>query len=299
MRRRDLLIAALAAFPLSAAAKLGRDRLSVITDEIGTFDEAIEFAKQHRLKWLEIRAYLPIPDAELKMMRRKLDDAGIRVSFLNSALLKFTLPGTNPLAPEEYYESLYRKAGLTPEKLYADREETLKHTIHSAQVMGVKLIRGFTFWRTAEPAKLLSRLAEAYQGMVETAKKQGITICVENEYSTNVATSDEVVALLNRVPGLMLNWDPQNSVRIGEKDAFPAGYAKLPKDRLLNVQVKAEGLIGPGESVDWKGIFQALNRDGYQGCIGLETHTHKSKAENIAASHRCIERMVEIAGEKS
>ncbi len=298
MRRRDLLAAALAAFPLSAA-RPGRDRLSVITDEIGTLDEAIQFAKHHRLKWLEIRAYLPIPDAELKMMRKKMDDAGIRVSFLNSALLKFTLPGTTAVSPEDFYENLYKKAGLTPEKLYAQREETLKHSIHSAQVLGVKLIRGFTFWRTDHPSALLPRLAEAYQGMVEVAKKEGITICVENEYSTNVATSAESVALLQKVPGLMLNWDPQNSLKIGEKDVFPQGYSRLPKNRILNVQAKAEGLIGPGEPVDWKGIFQALDRDGYQGCIGLETHTHKSKAENLAASHRCIERMLEISGEKS
>lgn len=271
----------------------------MISDEIGTLDEAIAFAHHHQLKWLEIRAYLPIPDPELKLMRRKLDDAGLRVSFLNSALLKFTLPGTVALSPEESYEKLYAKEGLTPEKLYAQREETLKHSIHSAQILGVDLLRGFTFWRTKNPSALLPRLAEAYQGMVEVAKKQSVKICVENEYSTNVATSAESAALLKKVPDLMLNWDPQNSVRIGEKDAFPNGYAKLPKNRILNVQVKAEGLIGPGEPVDWEGILKALDRDGYRGCIGLETHTHQTPAQNLAASHRCIERMLELSSGKS
>lgn len=298
MRRRDLLAAALATLPLSAA-RLGRDRLSILSDEIGTLDEAIAFAQKHQLKWLEIRAYRPIPDAELKLTRRKLDDAGLGVSFFNSALLKFTLPGTTAISTEDFYEKLYAKNGLTPEKLYAQREETLKHTIHSAQALGVKLIRGFTFWRTADPVALMPRLIDAYRGMTAAAAKEGITLCVENEYSTNTGTTAETVALMRKVPGLMLNWDPQNAVKLGEKDIFPNGYTKIPKGRLANVQVKAEGLIGPGEPVDWTGIFKALNRDGYPGKIGLETHTLKGPEVNVPASHRSIEKMAELLDERS
>lgn len=298
MTRRDLFALALTSLPLRSAS-LGRDRLSVLSDEIGTLDEAIAFAKQHKLKWLEIRAYRPFPDAELKEMRRKLDDAGLGVSFYNSALLKFTLPGTAAAAKEDFYENLYAKAGLTPERLYAEREETLKRTIHSAHALNVRLIRGFTFWRTKDPAAMLPQLVDAYHGMVEVAKKNGITLCVENEYSTNAGTTAEAVALLNEVPGLMLNWDPQNSATLGETDVYPAGYAKIPKGRIANVQIKAEGLIGPGNPIDWAGIFTSLAKDGYQGCIGLETHTLKGASVNVPASHKCVERMLELAGDKS
>ncbi len=296
LTRRRALSLTLAALPLRSAS-MDRTRLSILTDEIGTLDEAIVFAKHHRLKWVEIRAYRPASAATLKDMRRKLDDAGLGVSFYNSALLKFTLPGTAAVAKEDFYENLYAREGLTPEKLYAQRDDTLKRTIEAAHALGVSRIRGFTFWRVADPAALLPRLSEAYSGMVAEAAKSRIVLCVENENATNTATTAETVALLERVPGLQLNWDPQNSVSRGEKGVFPLGYSLIPKTRLANIQVKAEGLIGPGNPVDWAGIFRALRKDGYEGCVGLETHTLKGPEVNVPASHKCMERMIELAGE--
>jgi sugar phosphate isomerase/epimerase len=302
MTRRTLLASALGA--ALRAAPVTRNRLSVLSDEIGTLDEAIAFAKQYRLKWLEVRAYRPFQPAQIAEMKKKLDDAGIGVSFYNSALLKFTMPGTVAVAKEDFYEKLYALEGLTPEKLYAEREDTLKRTIDAALALNVRKIRGFTFWRTAEPAKMLPRLVEAYQGMVAVAKKSGVTICVENEYSTNTGTSAETAALVEKVPGLMINWDPQNSVNLGETDVYPRGYAQIPKWRIANVQIKAEGLLGPGwggdaapKPVDWPGIFQALESAGYKGVYGLETHTLKPAAINVPASHRSMQKMLELAGE--
>lgn len=304
MNRRQLLGLAITALNARAATRFDRSRLSILTDEIGTLDEAIAFAKEYRLKWVELRAYRPIPDAELKLTKKKLDDAGLGVSFFNSALLKYTLPGTVAVAKEDFYENLYKKEGLTPEKLYARREEDLKHAMHSAHALGVKRLRAFGFWRIADPASMRDRLVDAFAGMVSTAKKEGIEICLENEFSTNAGTTAETVAVLDKVPGLMLNWDPQNSVSLGDK-VFPEGYAKLPKKRIANVQLKAEGLLGPGwggdatpKPVDWTGIFGALARDGYAGCFGLETHTLKGGEINVNASHRSMKKMLELVGEK-
>jgi sugar phosphate isomerase/epimerase len=294
MTRRTLLASAIGA---ALRAAVTRDRLSVLADEIGTLDEAIAFAKQYKLKWLEVRAYRPFPAATIAGMKTKLDDAGIGVSFYNSALLKFTLPGTTAVATEEFYENLYALAGLTPDKLYAEREETFKRTIDAALALGVNKIRGFTYWRTADPASMLPRLVAEYKSMVAVAKKSGVTLCVENEYSTNTGTTEETVALIEKVPGLMLNWDPQNSVALGERDVFPNGYRQIPKWRIANVQLKAAGLIGPGEPVDWPGIFKALERDGYKGIFGLETHTLKGPEINVPASHASMKKMLELAGE--
>ncbi|MCX6595635.1 MAG: TIM barrel protein [Acidobacteria bacterium] len=304
MRRRDLLAAALGALTLRGASmRLTRERLSVLTDEVGTLDEAIAFAHQYKLKWLEVRAYRPFSTAQLKEMRKKLDDAGLGVSFYNSALLKFTMPGTVAIAKEDFYENLYAKEGLTPAKLYAQRNDVLSQTIEAAQALNVRKVRGFSFWRVAQPATMLPKLVEAYTGMVNMAANAGITI-FENEYSTNTGTTAETVALLDKVPGLMLNWDPQNSVGLGEMDVFPNGYAKIPKARLLNVQVKAEGLLGKdwggdkeAKLVNWEGIFRALEKDNFSGMIGLETHTLKPQAINLPASHRSMKRMLELAGE--
>jgi hypothetical protein len=61
--------------------------------------------------------------------------------------------------------------------------------------------------------------------------------------------------------------------------------------------MKAEGLIGPGKQLDWTGIVAALERSGYSGVYGLETHTLKGPAINIPASHECLKAMLRLVGE--
>lgn len=299
LSRRQLISAALLALEARAGNKLDRSRLSVLTDEIGTLDEAIAFAKQYRLKWVEIRAYRPKTQAELAEIHNKLDAAGLGVSFYNSALLKFTYPGTTPVKWEDFYENLYKKDGVTPEQLFARRDQDFRNAIDSAKALGAKRIRVFTYWRVADPSSMLPVFAKTIRTMTATAASHGIELCVENEYATNTGTTAETAALLQRVPGLKLNWDPQNSLTLGERGLFPSGYGQIPKGRIANVQIKSAGLIGPGDSVDWPGIFRALERDGYAGCFGLETHTLKGPEINVPASHQCMKRLLELVGEAS
>lgn len=221
----------------------------------------------------------------------------IGVSFLNSALLKYKYPGTTPVKWEDFYEDLYRKENLTPEVLFARRERDLLGAIESAKALGARWIRGFTYWRIGDPASLLSKLTESYRQMTAVGKKHGIGLCVENEHSTNTGTTLETLALLKKVPGLYLN--SQNSFDLGEKDVFPKGFETIPKNRIANVQIKAAGLLGPGEPINWPGIFQSLEQSGYGGCFGLETHTLKGPEINVPASHRCMQRLLELVNERA
>ncbi len=302
MTRRQLLAAAIAALPVRAASRFDRSRLSILTDEIGTLDQAITFAQQYKLSFVELRAYRPWTREELTATKKKLDAAGLRVSFFNSALLKYTRPGTTAVKWEDFYEDLYKKAGLTPEKMEATREQDLEWAIQSAKALGAPALRTFGYWRVADPGSQVEHLVSSLSRMVKQAAGSGVTVCLENELATNVATSAEAATILNRVPGLMLNWDPQNSANAGEASVFPDGFAKFPRNRIANVQLKAEGLLGmdltgPANKIDWPGIFAALERDGYAGRFGLETHTLKGPEVNIPASHRSVRRMLELVHE--
>ena len=67
------------------------------------------------------------------------------------------------------------------------------------------------------------------------------------------------------------NWDPHNAYP--KEQAYPEAYNLLPKKRMMNVQIKGKGVMPTSpEKQDWKAIMQALDRDGYKGKIGLETH---------------------------
>ena len=49
------------------------------------------------------------------------------------------------------------------------------------------------------------------------------------------------------------------------------------------------------EKQDWKGIMQALDKDGYKGKIGLETHIFDGTL--IAAAHTSMEEIMRIVRE--
>src|SRR5437870_3501227 len=105
MTRRELLVGTFAAASLPAKpTKIDRSRLSAITDEIGkTPQQAIDFAKQYDLQFLELRnvpggkEYAFLAEDEVKQHAADFARNGLRISFLNSSLLKFAWPGTEPV----------------------------------------------------------------------------------------------------------------------------------------------------------------------------------------------------------
>jgi len=291
MTRRQLLAAPLAAIPVRAGQRIGRSRLSAVTDEIArTPADAIAFARQYGLEWLELRSvpgsrreYFTLPEAEARAVAAEFRAAGIRISFLNSSMLKYPLPGTTLANPRARTES----------PRFDKRLEELKQAIGVAHILGVDKIRIFTFTRTQEPEKLVERLAEIIGPLARVAEKEKVQLLVENEGSTNTATCGETAALLKLVPSraLGVNWDPLNGIRFPEKP-FPDGYRLLPMKRLGNVQVKGKSLLPGPELMDWATILRTLAKDGYRGQVGLETHIFGDG--QIQASHDSIREMLRL-----
>ncbi len=75
---------------------------------------------------------------------------------------------------------------------------------------------------------------------------------------------------------------------------FPDGYRLLPKQRVVNVQMKARALVVGPDFLDWKGIFGALEGDGYRGKVGLETHVFDGTL--IEKAHLCMAKIRELVG---
>ena len=302
MTRRELLASAIAAALARADTGSKVTHLSAINDEIGlTREETIAFAKQYGVEWLEMRsAQIPgktqycemLPESGLRDLKAQLADNGLRASVLDSSLMKFALPGTVAVKREDFYVRYFAELGLNDEALYRGRLDMLKRTLAAAHALGARNVRVFAFWRVAEPAKIVSRVAGHMAEMAEVAGKEDCRLLIENEGSTNVATSAETAEMLKLVPSraLGLNWDPQNSTAL-EPVPFPDGYAKLPKDRIGNVHVKAEGLLGPRHPLEWGAIMRAMLKDGYAGKFSLETHRGHGPG-NVKISHECMEKMI-------
>jgi hypothetical protein len=61
------------------------------------------------------------------------------------------------------------------------------------------------------------------------------------------------------------------------------------------VQVKGKGIMpNSPEKDDWRAIIQRLDKDGYKGKIGLETHIFDGTL--IAAAHVSMEEIMRILG---
>jgi hypothetical protein len=78
--------------------------VSAITDEIAANSQgAIEFARQYGLRWVELRSvpgsrkkYIYLQEEELQAEALLLKQNGLKVSFLNSSLIKVMIPGVEP-----------------------------------------------------------------------------------------------------------------------------------------------------------------------------------------------------------
>jgi sugar phosphate isomerase/epimerase len=257
-------------------------RVSVLTDEAANSpQEAIAFCKQHNLRWVELRAvpgkgagaYWNKPDDFLRQARKEFDDAGVRVSFLNTPFFKITLPGTEPkFRKPETAEARERRLARAQLE-YDRRAEDFRKAAGAAQILGIDIMRVFGFLRVEDPKSVEDRVVNAIGEMGEITRKQGVKLLIENEGSCNIATSAELASAVNKLPAKSAgaNWDPMNGMGLGDVP-FPAGYASLPKKRIGNVQIKGRTLLEEKYKLDWGGIFAALVKDGYKGQVGLETH---------------------------
>lgn len=298
MNRRNLL-----ALPLAAASfargtkKLDFSRVSAITDEIGrTPEEAILFAQKYGMKWLELRtttrekgrSYHLLDEAELKAAAKQFADGGVRISFLNSPLLKHWLPGTEIATAKPETPEARKRREESGQRLMDRRMEDLQKSIRAAQILGVDKLRVFTFSRAVDAEKQLPRIAEVIGEMSKVAEREKIYLLVENENSQNVVSCAETAALMKMIPSkwVGVNWDPDNGTKMKEP-AFPDGYKRLPLKRLMNVQIKGKSLLdGYAEKLDWAAIFEQLAKDGYSGQVGLETHIFGPQL--IEHSHTCM-----------
>ena len=304
LRRREFLAAAFAAPLLGAKNHIGRSRFSFITDEAAaTPADAIAFAHKYELQYVELREvpgaklhYCKLPEADLRVAAKEFKDNGLKISFFNSPYLKITLPGTEPVRRRTETPDAREKRIARDQAEFDRRIEDLKQGIRAAQILGATQMRLFTFSRVAEPAKVEQRIAEILGEMAHVADQQGMKILVENEGSCNVATSPELASMVKLLPekSVGLNWDPHNAFGAPFKEvAFPDGYQVLPKKRIGNLQTKGKSLLEATEKIDWTSIFHALERDGYQGMIGLETHYFDGT--KIEKSHLSMQEMLRIA----
>jgi sugar phosphate isomerase/epimerase len=277
-------------------------RLSAISDELARSpQDAVAFAKKYGMSHLELRdvpgarqSYPGLSDEELRAAVKEFAANGIRISFLDAGLMKFSLPGTEPVRRTPESPEAREKRLARDQAAFDRRREDLKKAVHAAHILGTDKVRIFAFSRVEDPAAVMPRVAGVLGELVEAAGKEGVRLLLENEGSQNVATCAELAAIAKMIPSKWfgLNWDTMNGAI--REVPFPDGYNLLPKERIGNVHVKGRAVLEGPQQQDWLAIFRAMAKDGYQGCYGLETHIDIGGPGQVPASHRAMEAILKL-----
>jgi len=275
-------VAALAAPIRALAQKNSPFRISVITDEISDdFDHACSVAaNDFGLGWVEIRSLwgkniANVDSTDVGRAQSILGKYSLRITDIASPLFKVDFPG----APRSPFSTQNDSFGASAD--FKKQDEVLARCIDLAKQFNTDKIRCFDFWRIDDVAPYRAAIDDKLRSAAEATRKQGIALVIENEHECNTVTASEAVRTLAAVPGLSLNWDPGNAVMHGELDAFPAGWALLPKGRILHCHCKNVVRNAAGKLewspvnigfIDWPGQFRALKKVGYHNAVSLETH---------------------------
>ena len=180
MLRRKFLLTALAAPAFAGGRRLDWSRLSLLTDEIAKSPaEAIAFCHQYNVRNVELRGvpggggtYAFLDEAKLREAARELKQAGLKVSFLNTPMLKFTMPGTEAARRRNETAEQKQKRLDREQRQFDQRLDDLRKAIRAAQIFHVNSVRVFTFSRVADPAALLPKVAPVLDEMVAVAEKR-------------------------------------------------------------------------------------------------------------------------------
>jgi sugar phosphate isomerase/epimerase len=267
-------------------------------------EEAIAFAHHFGLGWLELRdtpalpheskPYFFLPEEELRPAAKAFRDNGIKISFLNTNLCKNALPETQPSSWLKHDNDWRAKHTESAKKEYEERFERLDKCLRAAEAFECPYLRVFAFLRVQDPPTVYERVGHVLGEMAERTRKRGFLLLIENEPSCNVGDSAELAQFFKLVPENIMgfNWDARNATALGEVP-FPDGYNLLPKSRMKNAQIKGHDILDPDKPLDWAPIFAAMDRDGYTGRIGLETHYFDGT--RIERSHLAMDKILKLA----
>ncbi len=245
-------------------------RVGVITDEVSqSLSCAIEFCKGFGLSCLELRSVDGVSpfdwtEEQVREMKKLCDENGMTVAAISAPLFKCEIDDREAIA--SHVASFERLCGF-------------------AKLLGAGIIRGFDFW---DCGASVAERAEKYRPIIELCETYDVVCALE--YDPKVHASDpiklaEIVRAIGhkRVAAL---YDPGNGLFSDPSIVpYPQGYEAL-KEWICHVHVKdaipndsemgAEAVcVGEGQ-VDWSGLFSRLLRDGYTGCVMLETHYRKN-----------------------
>jgi sugar phosphate isomerase/epimerase len=186
------------------------------------------------------------------------------------------------------------------EEAWAAHAPLFERVLRLADLFDARLVRVFAFFarerRRADGtpvtlADVLPEVAERLAGPVTRAAQQGLTLGLENEYTTLAGNCAETRSVLDAVgsPNLKVCWDVASGWYTGEP-VLPYGYEQV-RHQICDVHVR-DAIVDPEKpghhgavtrlgdgAIDWPEVVRRLRADGYNGPLSLETHLYVGDPE--------------------
>ena len=192
-------------------------------------DEQIKAMKENKLDGLEIRNVdgvniSRITKEKAKEVRKKLDDAGLRVWTIGSPIGKIDIEKDD----------------------FALHTEKFRHTLELADILGAENIRLFSFFTSAENrGSYKDKVIERLGAFCEIAKGSGITLCHENEKGIYGDIPERCLEIHKALPEMKAIFDPANYVQC-EVDTLKAWEMIKPYVKYLHIKdALADGKVVP------------------------------------------------------
>lgn len=263
-------------------------------------DEQIKAMKENKLDGLEIRNVdgvniSRITKEKAEEVRKKLDDAGLRVWTIGSPIGKIDIEKDD----------------------FALHTEKFKHTLELADILGAENIRLFSFFTPAENRdSYKDKVIERLGAFCEIAKGSGITLCHENEKGIYGDIPERCLEIHKALPEMKAIFDPANYVQC-EVDTLKAWEMIKPYVKYLHIKdALADGKVVPagkgignvkfilddyirngGDSVTvephltvFDGL-KALEKEGDTSVVG-EVYKYSSNTEAFTAAVSALRKLI-------
>jgi sugar phosphate isomerase/epimerase len=243
-------------------------KLAVFTDEVSQhLETAAKLAVRYQLDGVELRTVWNKPiqhlsAADVDAVRRVLGEHNLAVAAIASPIFK---------------------CELDDDPSYRDHIQFVHDCARIAKQFDTTIVRVFTFWKHGPSALVWEKIKSKFRRAIPIAEDAGITLAVENEYSTYCATAAETAQFVKEMnsPAVKIIWDPCNEIYADDGiTPYPDAY-RLVEGASIHVHVKDARRDEKGDphvtpvgegAVDWAGQFAELLRKSYQGYLSLETH---------------------------
>src|SRR5438093_13786127 len=113
-------------------------------------------------------------DEQVKEARLLITKYGLKESDIASPFMKVDAPGFT--TKEGQRDTFNARFG------YKEQPEVLERAMELAKVLKTEKIRVFSFWRIEKPAQVFDLVVSDLRRALEKAKKQKITLVLENEH---------------------------------------------------------------------------------------------------------------------